>query len=270
MCASRRLRSSSSSSTPHRIPPRAGRGRRSPSADRVGTGPKGRVDRALSAVGAPDRLVSPRAGALDGRGGGRVTGSPVLELPTPRRRERLRVASTTRRPASPSSGVSSQTVRVAESKVKVATATALKPKRAALPVRTTSGATLTHVLKVPPASRRKVAIGPRESNVTAPEREADVRAARLARPCPHASSANIGPPVHVLRRSRLDVHLEVFADGSDPAPETHPAARVLGNVGGHGPLCVRSRFPGGRGLGFSAAARIVGLLAVQAQQGRSA
>ncbi len=68
----------------------------------------------------------------------------------------------------------------------------------------------------------------------------------------------------------LGVHLEVSADGGDPAPETHPAVRAFRNAGGRGPLCVRSHFPGGRGLGFSAAARVAGLLAVHAQHGHSA
>ena len=59
-------------------------------------------------------------------------------------------------------------------------------------------------------------------------------------------------------RSRSASHLEVSADGDEPAPETHPAVRAFRNAGGQGPLCVRSRFPGGRGLGFSAAARVAG------------
>jgi homoserine kinase len=83
-----------------------------------------------------------------------------------------------------------------------------------------------------------------------------------------ASSANVGPAFDALAVA-LDFHLEVFANGDDPAPETHPAVRAFRNAGGQGPLCVRSRFPGGRGLGFSAAARVAGLLAVHAQQGRS-
>ncbi|HTD51364.1 MAG TPA: homoserine kinase, partial [Acidimicrobiia bacterium] len=60
-----------------------------------------------------------------------------------------------------------------------------------------------------------------------------------------------------------------FADGDEPAPETHPAVRAFRNAGGNGPLCVRSQFPGGRGLGYSAAARVGGLLAVHAQHGRT-
>lgn len=84
-----------------------------------------------------------------------------------------------------------------------------------------------------------------------------------------ASSANIGPAFDAVAVA-LGIHLEVFAEGGDPAPETHPAVRAFRNAGGRGPLCVRSRFPGGRGLGFSAAARVAGLLAVHAQRGHSA
>jgi homoserine kinase len=84
-----------------------------------------------------------------------------------------------------------------------------------------------------------------------------------------ASSANVGPAFDALAVA-LGTYLEVFADGDDPAPETHPAVRAFRNAGGRGPLCVRSHFPGGRGLGFSAAARVAGLLAVHAQHGRTA
>jgi len=83
-----------------------------------------------------------------------------------------------------------------------------------------------------------------------------------------ASSANVGPAFDCVAVA-LGTYVEVFADGNDPAPETHPAVRAFRNAGGHGPLCVRAQFPGGRGLGFSAAARVGGLLAVHAQHGRT-
>jgi homoserine kinase len=82
-----------------------------------------------------------------------------------------------------------------------------------------------------------------------------------------ASSANLGPAFDALAVA-LGTHLEVSGHGDDPATETHPAVRAFRNGGGRGPLCVRSRFPGGRGLGYSAAARVAGLLAAHAQQGR--
>ena len=84
-----------------------------------------------------------------------------------------------------------------------------------------------------------------------------------------ASSANLGPAFDAVAVA-LGIHLEASPDGDDPAPETHPAVRAFRNAGGRGPLHVRSRFPGGRGLGYSAAARVAGLLAVQAQRGSSA
>jgi homoserine kinase len=82
-----------------------------------------------------------------------------------------------------------------------------------------------------------------------------------------ASSANLGPAFDALAVA-LDVTLEVSAGGEHPAPETHPAVRAFRASGGVGPITVRVRFPGGRGLGFSGAARVGGLAAVYAQQGR--
>jgi homoserine kinase len=61
--------------------------------------------------------------------------------------------------------------------------------------------------------------------------------------------------------------LEVADEGEQPEAETHPAVRAFRAGGGTGPVFVRSRIPGGRGLGFSGAARVGGLLAAAAQQG---
>jgi homoserine kinase len=84
-----------------------------------------------------------------------------------------------------------------------------------------------------------------------------------------ASTANIGPAFDTVAIA-LRTHLEVSDHGDDPAPETHPAVRAFRGAGGEGRLYVRCRFPGGRGLGFSAAARVAGLVAVQAQRGHTA
>jgi homoserine kinase len=84
-----------------------------------------------------------------------------------------------------------------------------------------------------------------------------------------ASSANLGPAFDAVAVA-LGTHLEVSGDGDDAASETHPAVRAFRGAGGRGPLCVRARFPGGRGLGYSAAARVAGLLAAHAQHGRGA
>jgi homoserine kinase len=82
-----------------------------------------------------------------------------------------------------------------------------------------------------------------------------------------ASTANLGPAFDALALA-LEVHLEVAAGGDQPAPETHPAVRAFRQAGGVGPISVRVRFPGGRGLGFSGAARVGGFAAAYAQQGR--
>jgi len=84
-----------------------------------------------------------------------------------------------------------------------------------------------------------------------------------------ASSANVGPAFDAVAVA-VGTHLEVSGEGDDPTPETHPAVRAFRGAGGQGRLFVRSRFPGGRGMGFSAAARVAGLLAVAAQRGQSA
>jgi homoserine kinase len=80
-----------------------------------------------------------------------------------------------------------------------------------------------------------------------------------------ASSANLGPAFDALGLA-LSMHLEVSPNGG-PAPETHPAVRAFRHGGGSGPLSVHAEFPGGRGLGFSGAARVAGLLAAARQQG---
>jgi homoserine kinase len=83
-----------------------------------------------------------------------------------------------------------------------------------------------------------------------------------------ASSANLGPAFDALGLA-LALHLEVSSEGT-PAPETHPAVRAYRRAGGVGPLSVHANFPGGRGLGFSGAARVAGLLAAARQQGTGA
>jgi homoserine kinase len=80
-----------------------------------------------------------------------------------------------------------------------------------------------------------------------------------------ASSANVGAAFDAVAIA-LDVHLEVADDATDPAPETHPAVRAFRSAGGSGPLSVRCRFPGGRGLGFSGAARVAGVFAAFTQR----
>jgi homoserine kinase len=83
-----------------------------------------------------------------------------------------------------------------------------------------------------------------------------------------ASSANLGPAFDALGLA-LAMYLEVTPTGA-AAPETHPAVRAFRHAGGTGPLAVHSTFPGGRGLGFSGASRVAGLLAAARQQGTAA
>lgn len=97
------------------------------------------------------------------------------------------------------------------------------------------------------------------------------------------SSANLGPGFDALGMA-LTMHAELAAtdagdagadggDGGDgalgegftPLDERHPADIAFRAGGGVGPLWLRSAIPIGRGLGFSGAARIGGLLAAQAQ-----
>jgi len=81
-----------------------------------------------------------------------------------------------------------------------------------------------------------------------------------------ASTANLGPGFDVLGMA-LDLCLDVGVgvDGPvAPADEGHPAVVAFRRLGGEGPLWCRSPIPMGRGLGFSGAARVAGLLAATA------
>ena len=93
-----------------------------------------------------------------------------------------------------------------------------------------------------------------------------------------ASSANLGPGFDTLGLA-LGLHLELGfeAPGADavasrptgptdrPADEGHPGVRAFRQLGGKGPVWIRSRIPMGRGLGFSGSARVAGLVAALAQ-----
>jgi len=81
-----------------------------------------------------------------------------------------------------------------------------------------------------------------------------------------ASSANVGPAFDALGLA-LTVYLEVSVGVADATVETHPAVRAFRYAGGTGPISVTAGFPGGRGLGYSGAARVAGLLAAHVQSG---
>jgi homoserine kinase len=85
-----------------------------------------------------------------------------------------------------------------------------------------------------------------------------------------ASSANLGPGFDALGMA-LGLHLlagtEAWAEAPEPVGAGHPALVAFRRLGGEGPLFVRSPIPMGRGLGFSGAARVAGLVAACHQRG---
>jgi len=82
-----------------------------------------------------------------------------------------------------------------------------------------------------------------------------------------ASSANMGPAFDALGLA-ITTYLDVSVGAADSTVETHPAVRAFRYAGGTGPISVESAFPGGRGLGYSGAARVAGLAAAHVQRGR--
>lgn len=86
-----------------------------------------------------------------------------------------------------------------------------------------------------------------------------------------ASSANIGPGFDALGMA-LSLYLEVgivdgkVANGAEVLSERHPALQAFMLAGGSGSLWARSEIPMGRGLGFSGAARVGGVVAAMRQK----
>jgi homoserine kinase len=86
-----------------------------------------------------------------------------------------------------------------------------------------------------------------------------------------ASSANLGPGFDTLGMA-LSLHAEAgVIDGEVPPAaqridQFHPAGVAFRRAGGEGDLWVCSPIPVGRGLGFSGAVRIAGIVAAHAQQ----
>jgi homoserine kinase len=84
-----------------------------------------------------------------------------------------------------------------------------------------------------------------------------------------ASSANLGPGFDALGMAlSLELELGFWRDGAERAmaPEGHPAVQAFRRAGGRGGLWVRSPIPMGRGLGFSGAARVAGVVAAYVQR----
>ena len=85
-----------------------------------------------------------------------------------------------------------------------------------------------------------------------------------------ASSANLGPGFDTLGMA-LSLYAEVGLgaprdDTARAADEHHPAMIAFRRAGGEGDLWVRSPIPAGRGMGFSGAVRVGGLVAAHAQR----
>ncbi len=86
-----------------------------------------------------------------------------------------------------------------------------------------------------------------------------------------ASSANLGPGFDTLGMA-LSMHAEAgVIDGELPAgaqriDQFHPAGVAFLRAGGEGELWVCSPIPVGRGLGFSGAVRVAGIVAAHAQR----
>ena len=90
-----------------------------------------------------------------------------------------------------------------------------------------------------------------------------------------ASSANLGPGFDALGMA-LAVHLEMgpvfngeIPSGAKMIDEYHPGHIAFRSYGGVGDVWVRSKIPMGRGLGFSGAARVAGVVAAHAQKNGS-
>jgi len=85
-----------------------------------------------------------------------------------------------------------------------------------------------------------------------------------------ASSANLGPGFDTLGMA-LSLYAEIgpgapTEEGARPVDEHHPAMVAFRRLGGEGDLWVRSPIPVGRGMGFSGAVRVGGLVVAHAQR----
>lgn len=86
-----------------------------------------------------------------------------------------------------------------------------------------------------------------------------------------ATSANLGPGFDAMGLA-LSLHAEVGIVGTDPTPDgareaddRHPAQVAFTRAGGTGRVWVRTSIPVGRGMGFSGAVRVGGIVAAETQ-----
>ena len=88
-----------------------------------------------------------------------------------------------------------------------------------------------------------------------------------------ASSANLGPGFDTLGMA-VSLHAEMgllepgadAPDGAQAIDESHPASIAFRRGGGEGAVWLRCPIPSGRGMGFSGAVRVAGLVAAHAQR----
>jgi homoserine kinase len=87
-----------------------------------------------------------------------------------------------------------------------------------------------------------------------------------------ATSANLGPGFDALGMA-FSLFADVGIEGVDPRPDgvapaesSHPAQVAFERAGGSGRVWVRNEIPMGRGLGFSGAVRIGGIVAAELQR----
>jgi len=87
-----------------------------------------------------------------------------------------------------------------------------------------------------------------------------------------ATSANLGPGFDVMGLA-LTLYAEIGIVGVDAAPEgaheaedTHPAQAAFVRAGGTGWVWVKNSIPMGRGMGFSGAVRVGGIVAAEVQR----
>lgn len=87
-----------------------------------------------------------------------------------------------------------------------------------------------------------------------------------------ATSANLGPGFDVLGLA-LTLHTDVGivgvdepVEGAREAEDSHPAQVAFVRAGGSGRVWVKNSIPAGRGMGFSGAVRVGGIVAAEVQQ----
>ena len=87
-----------------------------------------------------------------------------------------------------------------------------------------------------------------------------------------ATSANLGPGFDVMGLA-LSLYAEIgvvgvdaVPDGAHEAEDTHPAQIAFVRAGGDGRVWVKNSIPMGRGMGFSGAVRVGGIVAAEVQR----